>query len=290
LEVLRLANVTEEPSQTKPDLADADALIKEARQRQRRRWVIVIATVLVMAGAAVAAVNGLSGSGSARSRTARQPMTPASFLARAKSGIEGTFSAVYQLSGQLGSSLSSAKTDATVTVAQRAAAGTTPSPSRGIGEWSYRLTTANGGGEEWVVRGSTLEDCSRTSASQPWRCTGPGRYKDVGYTTTYALAIIPFLPDTAYGLISYALEGIPPHHKVTIRSERSSLGPLTCLVLSHSNQICLLSDGHLASYTGEGWGGFDWTKARLVSERPTSAAADFILSGNPKEPFMLPLE
>jgi hypothetical protein len=157
LEVLRLANVTEEPSQTKPDLADADALIKEARQRQRRRWVIVIAIVLVMAGAAVAAVNGLSGSGSARSHPARQPMTPASFLARAKSGIEGTFSAVYQLSGQLGSSLSSAKADATVTIAQRAPAGTVPSPSRGLDEWSYRLVSANTD-VEWVVRGSSFED------------------------------------------------------------------------------------------------------------------------------------
>ena len=287
MEVLRLANVTEEPSQTKPDLADADALIKEARQRQRRRWVIVIATVLVMAGAAVAAVNGLSGSGSARSRTARQPMTPASFLARAKSGIEGTFSAVYQLSGQLGSPLSSAKTDATVTVAQRAAAGTTPSPSRGLGEWSYRLVSTNTD-VEWVVRGSSFEDCMRWQPSQPLRCTGPKRHADAGIG--YVLATIPYVPLTAYDSIRSAVQGTAPHHSLVIRSERSSLGPLTCLVLSHSAQVCLLSNGHLASYTGESYVGFDWTNARLVSERPTAPAADFTLSGIPKEPYVEPLE
>ena len=41
--------VIEEPRQAIGDLPDAEALIKEARQRQRRRWLIVIAVILAVA-------------------------------------------------------------------------------------------------------------------------------------------------------------------------------------------------------------------------------------------------
>lgn len=95
---------------------------------------------------------------------------------------------------------------------------------------------------------------------------------------------------TAYDSITSAVEGVRPHHSLAIRPERSSLGPLTCLVLSHAAQVCLMSNGHLASYTGEGYVGFEWTNARLVSEQPTAPAADFKLSGVPREPYVGPLE
>ena len=81
-------------------------------------------------------------------------VTPASFLARAKAGIEGTFSAVYKLSAPS----SSTESDATVTVAQRAASGSTSWPGGKPGEWSYRLTYADGSTVEWLVRGNLLVD------------------------------------------------------------------------------------------------------------------------------------
>jgi len=58
------------------------------------------------------------------SHLARPVVTPASFLSLARSGIDGTFTAVYKLSAPT----SSAESDATVTVAQRAASGTTAWP------------------------------------------------------------------------------------------------------------------------------------------------------------------
>lgn len=56
------------------------------------------------------------------------------------------------------SSSSSAKNDATLIVAQRSPAGGAPSPGHGLGEWSYRLTTADGTDLEWLMHGSCLED------------------------------------------------------------------------------------------------------------------------------------
>ena len=110
--------------------------------------------VLVVIGIGVG-VLALSGT---RLQPAATLQTPASILALAKLGTEGTFSAVYQLSG----GPSNTKNEiTTVTVAQRSPAGTSPSFSRGLGEWSYRLATADGTDVEWVVHGSSLEDCMR---------------------------------------------------------------------------------------------------------------------------------
>ena len=248
-------------------------------------------TMFIMAVLAVIGigVGVLAGTGNAALSHPTGPLqTPASILALAKLGTEGTFSAVYQLSARRGSSSSSAKNDVTLTVAQRSPAGTTPSPGRGLGEWSYRLTTADSTDVEWVVHGSSLEDCIRWRSSGPLQCTGPERYKEVGYTTTYALATIPFLPETAYNSISYALEGLSSHRLLAVRLEQSSFGPLTCVAITGTTW-CFMRDGRLATATGVGYLGFEWTKYRLVREQATAPTTDFTLSGVPKEPFMLPL-
>ncbi|MGO8721928.1 MAG: hypothetical protein ACLQRM_04165 [Acidimicrobiales bacterium] len=39
--------VTEEPRQAETELPDAESLIREARQRQRKRWVLTIVVVLL---------------------------------------------------------------------------------------------------------------------------------------------------------------------------------------------------------------------------------------------------
>lgn len=91
------------------------------------------------------------------------------------------------------SSSSSAKNDATLIVAQRSPAGGAPSPGRGLGEWSYRLTTADGTDLEWLMHGSCLED-----------------HLD--------------FPETTYNSISYTLEGNSSHRSLAVRLEKSSLG------------------------------------------------------------------
>ncbi len=131
-------------------------------------------------------------------------VTPASFLARAKAGIEGTFSAVYKLSAPS----SSTESDATVTVAQRAVSGSTSWPGGKPGEWSYRLTYADGSTVEWLVRGNLLVTCLRVSRSK-WRCSA-GHYNGDAGSIGYTIATIPYLPGTAFLSLSIALQAMRP--------------------------------------------------------------------------------
>ena len=210
--------------------------------------------------------------------------TPASFLARARSGLEGTFSAVYQFSGP------TARTNnpATVTVAQEAPVGTSAWPGGKPGEWSYRLTNPYGWAVEWVVRGSTVEDCYRLHASK-WRCSA-GNYPGDAGSNGYTIATEPYLPGTAYTFLSLTVDGRQPPAALAIRTEPSSFGPLSCLVVKDpAETYCLTRAGHFANFfTSTGLSGTAWTEARLVSEQSTAPAKDFTLSGVPKGPFELP--
>ncbi len=208
--------------------------------------------------------------------------TPASFLVRAKAGIDGTFSAVYKLSAPS----SSTANDATVTVAQRAAAGSTSWPGGKPGEWSYRLSYADGSTVEWLVRGDLLVNCWRVRTSK-WRCSA-GHYNGDAGSIGYTIATIPYLPGTAFMSLSIALQAMPPHASLAVRSEQSSVGPLTC-VRDGDGTWCLMRDGHLATWTGLGFTGYSWTNAQLVSEQPTAPATDFVLSGVPRGPWLLPV-
>ena len=115
-------------------------------------------------------------------------VSTASFLDRAKAGTEGSFSAVYRLRGPA----SSTESDATVNVAQRAAAGSTAWPGGEPGEWSFRLTYADGSTVEWLVRGNLLLDCWRLSTPK-WRCSA-GHYNADAGSIGYTIASIPYLP------------------------------------------------------------------------------------------------
>ena len=216
--------------------------------------------------------------------TAPRPETPTTFLARARSGLEGTFSAVYQFSGP------TARTNnpATVTVAQQAPVGTSAWPGDKPGEWSYRLTNPHGLAVEWVVRGSTVEDCYRLHASK-WHCSA-GNYPGDAGSNGYTIATEPYLPGTAYTFLSFTIDGGQSHGALAIRTETSSFGPLTCLAVKDpAESYCLTRAGRFASFfTSAGLSGTAWTEARLVSEQSTAPARDFTLSGVPKGPFELP--
>jgi hypothetical protein len=86
------------------------------------------------------------------------------------------------------------------------------------------------------------------------------------------------------------VEGSQSRGALTIRTEPSSFGPLTCLVVKDpAETYCLTRGGHFASFfTSTGMSGTAWTEARLVSEQSTAPAKDFTLSGVPKGPFELP--
>ena len=250
--------------------------------RVRYPITMFIAAVLVVIGVGVG-VLALSGAGLQPAPTFK---TPASVLALAKLGTEGTFSAVYQLSGGPPGTKNG---EATLTLAQRAPVGTSPSLGRGLGEWSYRLRISDGPVVEWVVRGGSLEDCMGQGPSGPLRCTGPAHLAGMG-GNGYTIATTPFLPDTVFDSISYAVESMPPHYHLNVRTERSSFGPLTCITVNSGQDTwCLMRDGRLATFTGVGYVAFLWSRYRLVSEEATAPAAGFTLSGVPKEPYILPM-
>ncbi len=273
-----------------PDLGsragDAPALARHsvtAMRKVKHPITMFFVAVLVVIGIGV----GVLALGGAHLRPAATFQTPATVLALAKLGTEGTFSAVYQLSG----GPSNTKNEiATVTVAQRSPAGTSPSFSRGLGQWSYRLTAADGTDVEWVVRGSSLEDCMRWRSSESLRCTGPANYGEVYGGNGYIIATTPFLPETAYDSIASAVQGMLPHHRLVVRTEQSSFGPLTCITVNNGQDTwCLMGDGRLVSFTGVGYIAFLWSRYRLVSEQATAPTSDFTLSGVPKEPYILPM-
>ena len=91
---------------------------------------------------------------------------PVPFLALAKAGLEGDYSAVYEFGGP-GSSTTN---DTTVIAAERAAKGKTVWPGDRPREWSYRFKDNCGLAVEWVVRGSIVEDCFRFHASKIITC------------------------------------------------------------------------------------------------------------------------
>ena len=235
-----------------------------------------VVAVLVVIGIGVGVLAGTT----TPSHLARPVVAPALFSSLARSGIEGTFSAVYKLSAPT----SSAESDATVTVAQRATSGTTAWPGGKPGEWSYRLTYGDGLSVEWLVRGNRVESCWRVRKSK-WRCSAGNYSGDVGIG--YTIATIPYLPGMAFMSLSIALEAMAPHTPPAVRSEPSSFGRLAC-VHDPDGTWCLMQDGHLANWTGPGFVGYPWTTARLVSEQPSAPASDFILSRVPRGPWLLP--
>ena len=85
---------------------NAEALIKEARQHQRRRWVIVMTFVIASAlgiGLAVSTSGGGTGNKPTAKPTASPPpLSPAGILRLANKGLSGNFEATYKLSGDLG--------------------------------------------------------------------------------------------------------------------------------------------------------------------------------------------
>jgi len=133
-----------------------------------------------------------------------------------------------------------------------------------------------------------VEDCFRLHASK-WRCSA-GTYPGDAGSNGYTIATEPYLPGTAYTFLTLAVDGGQPHAALTIRTELSSFGPLTCLVVKDpAETYCLTRGGHFATFFASmGLSGTAWTEARLVSEHSTAPAKDFTLSGVPKGPFELP--
>jgi hypothetical protein len=252
-------------------------------------FIVIVLAVIGIGVGVVAATTTSKVPRPSLGQSVRPPESPAAIFARAKLGTEGTFSAVYQLSGAQPPLLAD---NATLTIAQRAPAGIAPAPGRGIGMWSYRLTYTDGSSVEFVVRGGLLEDCTRVREGR-WQCSGPARFEGfhctygcIDYSNGYMYATMPYLPSRAFNLVGLTVENLD---SLRPRSERSRFGPLTCVDVVSDETLCLLRNGLVDSLSGPGSGdiGFPWTKARLLSHQPAAPIVDFSLSGVPKEPYFL---
>ena len=97
--------VIEEPRQAMTDVPDAEALIKEARSHQRKRWLTVMVVVLTIAGGvALAVVASSGGTGSKptpKTTASAPPLSPTGILRLDEKGMSGNFEATYKLSGNL---------------------------------------------------------------------------------------------------------------------------------------------------------------------------------------------
>lgn len=113
----------------------------------------------------------------------------ASFYAVARSGLNGTFTARYELRGLPGSKFAVA----VVTVGQRSLRSKSAWVDQS-GESLYRLVTSTGESIEWELDAGLLTDCERARPSAAWTCMGPASYGQVGGSIGYVIATGAFVP------------------------------------------------------------------------------------------------
>jgi len=217
--------VIEEPRQATTDVPDAEALIKEARSHQRKRWLTVMVVVLTIAGGvALAVVASSGGTGSkptAKPTPSLPPLSPTGILRLDEKGMSGNFEATYKLSGNLAMFAQ----EWTVVVAHQG-----PNVATNVwtlGDWSY-LLKAGAHELQWIEHANRYEACWRQGGSKKWSC---GK----GTAPTDLLFILPYVPDGVAGGIETAVTRSYPmghgeHQRLTVATKpNAKFGKLDCL-------------------------------------------------------------
>jgi hypothetical protein len=202
--------------------------------------------------------------------TTKSTSTTSTFYGLARSGLDGTFTASYELRGVPGSKFASA----VVTVGQRSLRSDSAWLDQS-GEWFYRLVTTTGESIEWELDAGLLTDCERARPSAAWTCTGPASYGWIGGSIGYVLATGAFVP-------GWTIEGENQSTGKTFVSD----GHL-CL-LSEATTMCLGPSGLLSSWRSVTPSPmvFQWTSVRETSVQFTAPPAEFVLPARPREPFL----
>jgi hypothetical protein len=168
--------VIEKPLQATTDLPSADpltaeALIKEARQRQRRRWVLVMVTMVLIASATAWTLSSKHGAGRANAPKAPTQITNLTqFLTRARNGETEALTATYRY-------LSGPNRGEVFTFVQRPHGGAGSMAPFKAGEFRYsqryRATSFR-----FVQRGGLDYECLKAGKAG-WSCEGPS-YESIG--------------------------------------------------------------------------------------------------------------
>jgi hypothetical protein len=217
--------VIAEPRQVTTELPDAEALIKEARSHQRKRWLIVMVVVLTIAGGIALAVSASSGGTGSKPTTkptpSPPPLSPTGILRLDEKGLSGNFETTYKLSGNL----AMFAPVWTVVVAHRGP--NVFSKVWTLGEWSY-LLKAGAHELQWIEDANRWEACWRQGGSKKWSC---GK----GTAPNDLLFILPYVPDGVEGGIYTAVTRSYPmghgeHQRLTVVTKPSAkFGKLDCL-------------------------------------------------------------
>jgi hypothetical protein len=214
--------VIEELRQATTDVPDAEALIKEARRRQQKRWLTVIFAIALGIALAVSASSGGTGSKPTTKPTASPPpLSPTGILRLDEKGMSGNFEATYKLSGNLAMFAQ----EWTVVVAHRGP--NVVSKIWTLGEWSY-LLKAGAHELQWIEHANRYEACWRQGGSKKWSC---GK----GTAPTDLLFLLPYVPDGVAGGIETAVTrsypmGHDEHQRLTVATKPSAkFGKLDCL-------------------------------------------------------------
>ncbi|MGA2806176.1 MAG: hypothetical protein ABSF89_17625 [Acidimicrobiales bacterium] len=289
----------EQPQQATSDLPDAEALIKEARSHQRKRWLTVLTVVLAFAlgiGLAVSASSGGRGNKpTAKPTASTSPLSPGGILRLANKGLSGDFEATYKLSGKLALFPGPIWT---VVVAHKGPSVVKSVWMLGSGEWSFLLRAGNGYELQWIEHANRYEACWLQAGAE-WRCGKGTVYASNGF----ALFTMPYVPATVDGDIrASAMDSYPmghgEHQRLTVASKSSAkFGKLDCLTTTtwftskrtgtartdiSAVTWCLTARGLSASEYQRGNPPLasPWADLTLVSTRPVAPQADF----QPKSP------
>jgi hypothetical protein len=243
-----------------------------------RSAVVVALLVLLVASSALVQVHSVD----ATIITNQKEQGLNQFVAWARNGVTGTFSATYRVDA------SSAGPGGTLVVAQKRSRGSLSWPT-GRGWWSFVFRSSNGRVDQWIEHGTTAWDCFRFSSDKALACYGPAPN---GYGNGWIDSMMPYLPGAAAQSIANAVkvaEASPTQLaelSLSIR-EGPPYGHLRCLRISAKaggpKTWCLDYEGFFVSQTGMYGGvpGFG-SNASLVRMGPTIPASAFKLLGPSK--------
>jgi hypothetical protein len=267
---------------TRPvEVTDEDALLKEARRRQRHRraWIAAVLALIVMALIGFS----LADRGSnppPRPRSHPGPGPAQAFIRLAEKGATRTFAGVYQVTGAHSGEIEVDQKQDPLAFNQ------------GSGTWSFVYRASEGISSQWIQKGSSSYDCWQAASDTTWTCSGPGSYRQAN---GFILATEPFIPSGLTGQLNQLQEA--QGHKgwvksLTIfKSHSPQFGVLSCmkvmaLTLSSPATICIDHNGTMVSETN--WPGGYFSNVSLEHHGTSIPSAAFTPLSAPR-PGLMPI-
>ena len=238
----------------------------------RSRSAVAVALILVATSSALVQIHPVSATNTTQQQQLNQ------FVARARDGASGTFSATYRVEA------STAGPGGILVVSQKTSRASL-AWSTGRGWWSFVFRSAKGRLDQWIEHGTTAWDCFRFSSDQALSCYGPAPF---GYANAWIDSVSAYLPGAAAESIANAVKNAEASLTQLAQLSLSTregppYGHLRCLRISEKmggpETWCLDYAGFFVSQTGvnaiPAFGG----NASLVRMGPTVPALAFKLLG-----------